>query len=252
MNSTELANLVADPIQIVGMSFYFDPTTRERAKEVGLNSFEYYGLGRAGTLGDVNADVVVDAFTFFHPRSVDRMWTAAKLKGDPATIAQEYLQSAFSYADRTFGGIGDAVLASFAVAARKVANAVEGGHHLLVDGYKKFDAPSNPVHAAYLGAILMRELRGCVHIDAVSEVGLRPVEAIYLQDAGLFKMHGYEDDEVPEVSDDLAAKREQAEVLTTAKMSVYFDVLSADERQDLADGALAMFAALGVPVPVSS
>jgi hypothetical protein len=97
----------------------------------------------------------------------------------------------------------------------------------------------------------MRELRGCVHIDAVREAGIAPVEAIYLQDADLFKLHGYEENEIPEVTDDHQVKKARAEELTSMGVAHYFDVLNDDERQSLANGALAMFEALSQPVAVA-
>lgn len=251
MNSVELANRVAGAIGSVGMSFYFDPLTRARAKEVGLNSFEFYGLGRGGTLGDVDAEVVIEAFTFFHPRSVERMWTLAKIKAEPVATAQEYLVAAYAYADRTFGAIDPSTVANFARSAHKVAASVPPGRHLLFDGYERFDVPANPLHAAYLGAILMRELRGCVHIDAINEVGLSAVHAIYLEDPNLFTLHGYEEDETPDVKPEHRAQKVQAEILTTAMMAVLFDVLTDRERQEFADGAAAMFEALRQPVAVT-
>jgi hypothetical protein len=54
MDTLELANVTADPIQVVGMSFYFDPFTVELAKQRGLHRFQFYGLGRGGVLGDVD------------------------------------------------------------------------------------------------------------------------------------------------------------------------------------------------------
>jgi len=249
MNSLELADLTAEPIQYLGMSFYFDPLTRERGKASGLNSFEYYGLGRGGTLGNVDTDQLVEAFTFFHPRVLERMW--ATEKADPVTVAADYVQAAYAFADRTFGSVDVDVLSRFAAAAHKVAASVESGRHQLVDGYKQYDVPTNPVHAAYLGCILMRELRGCVHIDAVNEVGLSALEACYLQDAAVFTMHGYLDDEAPNVTPETEAKKVRAEEITSTMMAECFAVLSDDERQDFADGALAMFAALKEPVAVS-
>jgi hypothetical protein len=251
MNSLQLADAVADPVQRLGMSFYFDPFTRARGKESGLNSFEYYGLGRGGTLGDVDVDVVVDAFTFFHPRVLDRMWTQAKEKADPVAVAADYLEAAYEFADRTFGALDVQVLKDFAAAAHKVVASVESGHHHLVDGYKQYDVPKNPVRAAYLGCILLRELRGCVHIDAVNEVGLSALEACYLQDPAVFTVHGYVEEESPTVTPETAAQKIRAEKLTSAMMAECFSVLSDEERQHLADGALAMFAALKEPVPVS-
>jgi len=251
MNTIELADLVADPIQVLGMSFYFDPLTGVRGKELGLNMYEYYGLGRGGTLGDVDLEVVVDAFTFFHPRTLDRMWNGGKAKADPVTVAADYVQAAYEFADRTFGDVDVEALRDFAAAAHKVAASVERGHHQLVDAYRQYAVPTNPVHAAYLGCILMRELRGCVHIDAVNEVGLSAVEACYLQAPMIFTLHGYVEEETPDVTPESAAKKVRAEELTSQMMAECFNVLSENERQHLADGALAMFAALKEPVAVS-
>lgn len=251
MDSSELAELTADPVQVLGMSFYFDPLTGVRAKESGLNIYEYYGVGRGGTLGNVDTDVIIEAFTFFHPRIIERLWTSPQQRVDPVAVAADYVRSAYEFADRTFGAIDVQVLSDFAAATHKVAAAVESGRHYLVDGYKQYEVPSNPVHAAYLGCILMRELRGCVHIDAVNEVGLSAVEACYLQDPMIFSLHGYVEDETPSVTPETAAKKVRAEELTSAKMAQCFDVLSDDERQHVANGTLAMFAALKEPVAVS-
>ena len=250
MNADELATLTADPIQTLGKSFYFDPLTGERAKEHGLNVFEFYGLGRGGTLGDVDTPAVYEAFTFFNQSTIDFLWTRAKTKADPAAAAADYLLAAFAFADRTFGGIELTVLANFASAARKVVDAEPSGVCPLVDGYKKFPAPANPVHAAYLGTIFLRELRGGVHIHAVNDAGLDPLAACYLQDPSIFTLHGYAADEAPEVTEELERKKVQAEELTSAAMEKCFDVLSDTERDALAGGTRAMFEALQNPVPV--
>ncbi len=251
MNTDTLADTIAHPIQVVGMSFYFDPLTGVRARENGVNIVEFYGLGRGGTLGDVDEATVVDAFYFFHPRFLNRAWTMAKEKADPVTIAANYLQAAYEFADRTFGGIETTVLANFAAAAQKVASRVDHGRHHLVDGYKQYAVPVEPAHAAYLGSIVMRELRGCVHIDAVNEMGISAVEACYVEDPSIFTLHGYTQDEAPVLTAETEAKKQGAEEITSATMAEYFTVLSAKERQYLCDGALAMFDALRNPIAVA-
>jgi hypothetical protein len=251
MNADELATLTAAPIQTLGMSFYFDPLTGERAKEHGLNVFEFYGLGRAGTMGDVDTPTVFEAFTFFNQSTIDFLWTQAKSKADPVAMAAEYVLAAYAFADRTFGAVDLTVMANFASAARKVVDAQPRGLCPLVDGYKGVAAPANPVHAAYLGTIFLRELRGGLHILAVSEVGLSPLVACYLQDPAVFTLHGYQADEAPAVTSDLEAKKERAEELTSAAMENCFDVLSDVEREALAAGTRAMFDALQDPVAVS-
>jgi hypothetical protein len=248
----ELSEVTADPLQVVGSSFYFDSPTVDRARELGLRRFEYYGLGRGGVLGDVDASVVEEAFTFFHPSTFDFIWTGARAKADPVAMASDYLQAAYAFADRTFGDIPVEVLADFAAAAFKVVKAVEVGQHQLVDGYRQYPVPEDPVHAAYLGAILLRELRGGVHIGAVHEAGLLPVEACYLQDPGFFKYHGYQEDDAPTVTPELEAKKLRAEEITSRAMADCFAVLTDQECRYLGDGAVAMFDALANPVAVGS
>jgi hypothetical protein len=251
MNTQELSDVTADPIQVLGMSFYFDPLTKEQGREHGLNVYEFYGLGRGGVLGDVDTSVVLDAFTFFDPSVVEFFWTNAKSKADPVVVAEAHVQAAYAFADRTFGGIDPTVLAKFAAAARKAADAEPAGVCPLVDGYKQYPMPSDPVHAAYFGTILLRELRGGVHIHAVNEVELDPLVACYLQEPLVFKLHGYKDEDVPEVTDDLTEKKRHAEQLTSDAVASCFDVLNDDEREALAEGARLMFEALQNPVPVA-
>jgi hypothetical protein len=250
MDSRELSDLTADPIQTLGMSFYFDPATVARAKELGLKWIQFYGLGRGGVLGNVDSDVVHDAFTFFHQSTIDFLWDRAREKADPVEMVEEFTRFAYVFADHTFGSVPVEVLARFAEACKKVTRAVTPGRHLLFDGYARLAVPENPVHAAYLGTILLRELRGGVHIDAVGEVDLSPTDACYLQDANLFKLHGYGDDDAPTVTLDLEAKKLAAEELTTGYMANYFAVLDDTQRQYVADGTTAMFAALMAPVAV--
>ena len=251
MNAEELAGVTAHPIQVLGMSFYFDPPTKVRARELGLNVFEFYGLGRAGVLGNVDSSVVHRAFTFFHPDTIAALWDSPLAKADPVSTAAHYVEAAYAFADRTFGDLDEADLANFAAAAFKVIANVPLGRHLLVDGYRQFTEPDNPVHAAYLATILLRELRGGAHIDAVHRVGLAPNEAAYLESDALFTLHGYAEADVPVVTPQLEAQKLEAEALTASIMAEYFAVLDEAERQQLAGATLAMFEALGRPVLVS-
>ncbi|MGH3732198.1 MAG: helix-turn-helix domain-containing protein [Acidimicrobiales bacterium] len=251
MNADELATLTAVPIHDLGMSFYFDPLTKARGKELGLNVYEFYGLGRAGTLGDVDTATVTRAFTFFDLSTIDFLWTNAKTKADPVDIAREHLRAAYEFADRTFGGVDVTVLADFRDAARFIVDAQPWGVCALLDGYRQFPAPSDPVHGAYFGAILLRELRGGLHIRAVNEVDLDAVSACYLQDPAVFTLHGYKADDAPVVTEELREKKLRAEELTNTAVASAFDVLSDAQRASLAKGTAAMIAALGDPVPVA-
>jgi hypothetical protein len=252
MDANDLSTFTADPMQVLGMSFYFDPLTRAKGKELGVNAYEFYGLGRAGVLGDVDAAKVHEAFYFFDPSMIDSVWTNAKTKADPVAIASEYLRAAYAFADRTFGGVDPAVLAQFAAAVRRVVEHLDRGVCPLVDGYLTFPAPSDPVHGAYLATILLRELRGGLHIYAVQEVDLEALAACYAQDAGVFALHGYKEEDAPALTAELREQKARAEELTDAAMVACFSVLSDQERDAIARATPLMFEALEHPVPVAA
>jgi hypothetical protein len=250
VNATELARQISEPIQTLGLSYYFVPETAALAEARGLNVFQFYGLGRAGVMGEPDEQAVFEAFTFFSPSAINILWTQALEKGEPASTAVAHLEAAWAFADRTFGAVPSAALRGVADAAFAVAASVTPGHHALFDGYARFARPQNVVHAAYQGTILLRELRGGVHIDAIHEVDLPAPAATYLQDQAMFKLHGYKESDVPEVTDELRDKKARAEALTDEKMAAHLEVLSNDQREALAAGCALMVAALAEPVGV--
>ena len=67
MQPRDVIHAIAKPTGDIGASFYFDPDTLARGKELGLDGFRFYVLGRGGVLGDVEPDVVRSAFGYFHP-----------------------------------------------------------------------------------------------------------------------------------------------------------------------------------------
>jgi hypothetical protein len=142
------------------------------------------------------------------------------------------------------------VLSAFAKAAGKVVQNVKPGQYALFDGYMQFPFPQSPVHAAYLATILLRELRGGAHIDAIKEVGLSAVDATYLENPGIYKMHGFTDEEAPEVNAELEALKKKADAVSDAKFAEYLSVLDEAEQTAFLDGVNAMFAATTNPQAV--
>lgn len=221
------------------MSFYFDPGTAEAAKAHGMNVYEFYGLGRGGVLGDVDAAQVRDAFWFFKPSLVEMLWTAAGAKGDPPVVAASYLEAAYAYADRTFGSVPEDVARAYADAARAAIDAVPAGRFALFDGYRTYPVPTNAHHAAYLATICLRELRGGVHIEATRAAGVTPEAACFFSNPDIFKLHGYSDDDVPADQSGLADQMAAAEAATDEAMAAFLDVLSDEQRAAIAAGVAA-------------
>ncbi len=240
MNSVEISEALAAPIQDIGMQYYFDAGTGERATPLGLNQFQFYGLGRGGVLGNVDAATVTDVFYFFHRRSIDFLYGSGLSVCEPTVAAAAHLEAAYAYGDAKFASIDESVHQAFVDAVGAVIAGVPKGLYPIFDGYRAFFPADTLRHSSYLGTILLRELRGGVHTEAVKELGLTGAEACFVGVEGIFAMHGYNEADTPNDVERIASLKEQAEVMTTAAEAAYFAVLSDSQRDDLLAATTAM------------
>ena len=239
MDALSCAKSLAGPVGELGARFYFDDATRARAKELGLRSIEYYGLGRAGVMGDVEPAVVAAAFTFFSDAAIERMYAVPRGRARASEVAAHYLASADAYAQRVYAPLEESLLARVADATFRVAAIVPEGRYLVFDGYRRFGRATSAAASAYRGVILLRELRGGAHIDAVAESGLTPADAAYLEDPAIFSLHGYAEEDRSDLVD-AAQRRAVAEDATSRVMAGFFAVLGESEREDLVADVAAM------------
>jgi len=252
MDARTLAETTADPLGTVGMSFYFSPQATAIGESIELDVVTFYAAGRGGVLGDIDVVEVDETFYFFNPGMIAGMMSKARSTADRSAAVAAHLAAADAYAQATFGGISSEVLESFADAAAALISSLPEGAWPLVDGYLACAVPSDPVNRAYFYAVVLRELRGGVHTDAVKAAGVSAAAACQLDRGGAyFGLHGYGDEHRVEETPQLVAARAAAEDATTAGMAELFGVLTEDQRDALADGALALFDALGSPVPVA-
>jgi len=245
MNSLELADVIAEPIGKVGMAYYFCPLATERAEAAGSNAAYLYAAGRGGVLGDCDPTEVEEAFFFFNEGMVAHLTTKGRESFTPAEAAAAHLDVANEFARTTFGAIDEDVLVGFSSAAAAVLAAAPRGRWPLVDGYLALTASLDPDAEAYYWSIVLRELRGANHIDAVTAVGLTAAQACQLDSNPLaYPLHGYTDEQRSEATPELVAARAAAERDTSVRMAALFDVLDDAQRDALATGAAALFAAL--------
>jgi hypothetical protein len=252
MDALAAARATAAPLNELGSAFYFSPQAAARAGAIGLDVFLLYAGGRGGILGDRTSAEVDEEFFFFKPGMITLMVEAARASADPAAIVEAHLGAADDYARATFGGTDPAAVAGFDAAARAVVDTLPSGSWPLVDGYRSAGLPADPVASAYRQTVILRELRGGVHLDAVVAAGLTAAVACQF-DRGddYYALHGFSDDDrVPETPE-LLATRVAAEEATDVAMADLFADLDTGQRSDLAAGAGALFAALSEPVPVN-
>jgi hypothetical protein len=231
------------------MSYYFDGGTSAYGKELGMDVVSFYFVGRGGVLGGLAPSDVDDIFYFFKPGLVAGMYAHALTLSDRDAGVRAHLDAARQFANRTFGAVSDDVLRTFHEAAQKVVHAAPSGVWPIFDGYRQLDLSGSLLERAYFDTILLRELRGGVHTDAVKAAGLTPLLSCYLDREGAyFKLHGFSDDDVPTVTDDDRRRRQHVESDTTTRSASLLDVLTDDERDALAAGASALADALREPV----
>ena len=234
MSSRALSDAVSPFFSDLGSKYMLDPATAEIGKAAGYpDGFSFYFAGRGGVLGDVDADVVYAAFAFFDHGITKKMWERGVKVEGARKAATRYAGAADAW--------GKAHLAKFSKAARfnelaeKVAGSVDSVGLSLFAGLRSEPLSSDPIARSYRLVTWLRELRGCLHINAIVAEGLTAKEAVLSSENGDFfaKLHGYQEP-YPDVSH-LKERRAKAEETTARLMAdVYERALSADERAEFA------------------
>ncbi|MFP5487193.1 MAG: SCO6745 family protein, partial [Acidimicrobiia bacterium] len=190
MDPREVIQATAGKIGDIGAAFYFAPETLQRGKDAGLDGFRFYFLGRGGVLGDVEAGVIRAAFGYFEPGLVEKIWSSAKEIMAPRDAARLYISCAHDLGRAKFANVEG--LDAFVEAATTVIAAVEGTSLPLFEAVRCEPVPDDAPAAAMHQAMVLRELRGSVHLLANTACGLESRHAHGIKRPDAFKMFGYE------------------------------------------------------------
>lgn len=253
MLPTDAAAAIADPLgTVAGATFYFSSQSASRAAAIGIDVVSLYAAGRGAVLGDVPPSEVDQAFFFFKPGLIGALVEASRAIATVPAVLGAHLAAADDFALATFGGIDRVALADFDAGAAAVVAGLPSGQWPLVDGYRAAPVPIAPAPAAFRRAILLRELRGGVHRQAVEAAGLSGAVACQF-DRGddYYRLHGFDDGDRVEVTAEVCAAKAAAERATDVRMGELLAVLDDDGLDALVTGARAMDGAWQAPVPVS-
>lgn len=241
MKSMELVQAACPKIGSLGSAFYFDPTTVAKGKELGLDGFRFYMLGRGGVLGDVEPAVIQSAFGYFEPGLVTKIWNSAKERMAPRDAAAAYLEAAHEFGRRTFADIDG--LDAYCAAAEAVNDAANPAALPLYAGISSEPlAEDLPARAMQLTAVL-REYRGSAHLVALRSKGLDDAVAHAIKRPDDVATFGWA--EPPVVTDEDRAKHAAAEELTDELVLEAYGVLDDAGGDALMAGLDAMEAAIG-------
>ena len=234
LSSHDLSAAVSPFFGDLGSKYMLDPATAEIGKAAGYpDGFAFYMAGRGGVLGDVDADVVYAAFAFFDRGVVRKMWERGVAVEGARKAGSRYAGAADAWGKAHLAAFKSAV--RFNELAEKVVQSVDPCGLSLFAGLRSEPLPADPVARTYRLVTYLRELRGCLHINAVAAEGMSGYEAVLASENGAFfaKIHGYQEPH-PDVTH-LAAARQRAEEATSRSMTqVYERALSGEERAEFA------------------
>ena len=241
MTTDDLIAATAPAIASIGSTFYFIPETLAVGKELGLDGFRWYVLGRGGVLGDVEAPVISAAFGYFAPAMITRLWDSARTKVAPREAGHRYHLCAAEHGRRRFGDVVG--LDAYCAAAEKViANAPRDGLSLFA-GIASEPLVEDPAGRAMQLTAVLREYRGSAHLAAVLASGLSATTAHFVKRPTDVKAFGYEEGEVSVTGED-TDRMKVAETITDTIVRPAFATLDDTEAQALIDGAAGMKEAL--------
>jgi Helix-turn-helix family len=240
METLDVVTAVADPMGSAGAAFYFHPDTLATGKELGLDGFRFYMLGRAAVMGDVPPSVVESAFGYFSSGLVSKIYGSAKERVAPADAAAAYWNAAADIGRKKLADV--AGLDAYCQAAEKVVVAARPAGLPLFAGISSMPlADDLPGRALQLTAVL-RELRGSVHLVAIVAAGLDNAVAHAIRRPDDVATFGHE--AAPGITDADRALLAEADEATNRMMCEHYGVLDAAESQAIVDGATAIASAV--------
>lgn len=226
----------------LGAAFYFVPETLDRGKELGLDGFRFYMLGRGGVLGDVEPAVVASAFGYFNPAVIDEIWTSAAAILPPREAGRAYMACAAEHGRRHLGSVDG--LDQLCAALEAVDHAAEKAGLALYSGVSAEPrAEDLPGRTMQLLAVL-REWRGSAHLLAVRAVGMEPRVAHFLRRPEFFSVFGWSEDDPPAVTDADRVALEAVDQLTDRIVEPAWSVLDPVRADVVVDRLGAVRAAL--------
>lgn len=161
----------------VGAAFGETERFGARGEGLRLSRWPFYFGGRAGVLGDVDAEVVAAACGFFSPDLVRDAWDTARAVVPLRSIVEVDVEECTYWARTTYGDLPE--LGQLADLAERVAEAAEPvGRPLFAAWRSLVVADEDPASRVALALLRLREYRGASHLIAVHEHGLTPLRAI--------------------------------------------------------------------------
>jgi hypothetical protein len=222
----------AGPVEAAGATWMLHPEQFEASTAAGYpDPFAGYFAGRAGVLGEVDTAIVDSVFAVFAPQIVEAMWESGRLVHGARGGAELYFRQAAEWADKHLAGVDG--LDRLAELGERVIAAAPTAALPLFTGWRSLPRVDDPAGHAFQVILILRELRGSIHLAAIAAAGLSAKEAHLLNKGEEYcRFFGWEDP-MPEV-DHLKGVRDAAEEQTNQRCAaILAAALSPEEAQEL-------------------
>jgi hypothetical protein len=206
-----------------------DGATYAKGAELGFDGMDFYVGGRGGVLGDVDADVVSAAFTFFEPGNIRQRWDGAAPVMGRLDAGAAFAACGHAWArDHLPDDVDWARLAELAGAVVAAANPAGAP---VFAGWRRLPAPEDPKARALHHCNALRELRLGMHAAAVIAAGIAPREALMVRTPYMAGLFGWEEPH-PDV-EAVRPRWEQAEAATDRAFGNHLAALDEADRDEL-------------------
>lgn len=228
ISAQEFVVEVSPPIHALGSAYYFTEETMAVGKELGLDGFRYYVLGRGGVLGDVEAPVVSSAFGYFEPGLLQKMWDSGREVVSPRRVARSHLGCASEFGRQRLSALEQ--LDEFCRLAEAVVEATDPAALALFAGVAAEPLPDEHPARAMRLVVTLREMRGSAHLLAVVAAGLSPKIAHRMRRPEHVGLFGWDPDEEVVVTDEDRVRLDRADEETNKLLAGPFSVLDEAQR----------------------
>lgn len=213
-------------INRMGASLFFHPATTAYGAEQGIDNVFILYAGRAGLMGDIDAEQATSALCFFAPNVVADVWKGMESYGKPSSIGAVFAAGMAAAARSAWNTEASETVARLGL---KVVEHVTPMGMALFAGWRRLARNRDAtciVHA-------LRELRGDIHIQSIALQGLRPLEAeMVSRGVPGAELHGWK----PPYPDPqpFEARVSAANAVTSARMcAIYGEALTEREFTEL-------------------
>jgi len=177
--TAEQVERVLKPIQQFVRGWMTGPPADRLAEQLRMRSGQdVWIVGRAGVLGDGDADVAAAGLGFLAPALVRSAWDSLPAGLTHRQVADAYAASCCRWGTETLCEFDSRRIARLDELGRAIADAADGSIGTVFAGWRAQPQPPDVNARAALTMHVLRELRGGAHIAAVAACGITPLQAV--------------------------------------------------------------------------